>query len=170
MPAGEYTVYENEAHMVLIRGAKASVMVLGTPGNESQDAKNSLGFLRTGKGGFTLRSIHAFGQPTSMLPVLNGEKVSKRGQTAKDGSSPSPGPCASMCWRASFSLRRASATHSAAGDEPVWVRPCYCEAPVCNAFLWGSLSSLSRRLRRPSGRTTLNPAATEPPLPCGAGW
>ena len=74
MPAGEYTVYENEAHMVLIRGAKASVMVLGTPGTESLDAKNALGFLRSSKGGFTLRSIHAFGQPTSMLPVLNGEK------------------------------------------------------------------------------------------------
>jgi hypothetical protein len=73
MPAGEYTVYENEAHMVLIRGAKASVMVLGTPGTESQDDKNSLGFQRT-RAGFTLRSVHAFGQPTSLLPVLNGEK------------------------------------------------------------------------------------------------
>jgi hypothetical protein len=74
MPAGEYTVYENEAHMVLIRGAKSSVMLLGTPGTETQDEKNALGFLRTSKGGFTLRSIHSFGQPTSVLPVVNGEK------------------------------------------------------------------------------------------------
>jgi hypothetical protein len=74
MPAGEYTVYENEAHMVLIRGAKSSVMLLGTPGTETQDDKNALGFQRSSKGGFTLRSIHALGQPTSVVPTVNGEK------------------------------------------------------------------------------------------------
>ena len=73
MPAGEYTVYENEAHLVLIRGAKASVMVLGTAGAESQGG-NSLGFERTNKGGFLLRSIHSAGQPSSLLPLVKGEK------------------------------------------------------------------------------------------------
>jgi hypothetical protein len=74
MPAGEYTVYENEAHLVLIRGAKSSVMVLGTPGSDSQGGGNSLGFERTSNGGFSLRSIHAVGQPSSVLPVVKGEK------------------------------------------------------------------------------------------------
>jgi hypothetical protein len=74
MPAGEYTVYENEAHMVLIRGAKSSVMILGTPGVDARADKNALGFNRTSSGGFTLRSIHAWGQPTSLIPAVNGEK------------------------------------------------------------------------------------------------
>jgi hypothetical protein len=74
MPAGEYTVYENEAHLVLIRGTKASVMVLGTAGSESQSGHSALGFQRTSKGGFLLRSVQAAGQPSSLLPVVNGEK------------------------------------------------------------------------------------------------
>jgi hypothetical protein len=74
MPAGEYTVYENEAHLVLIRGTKSSVMVLGTPGSDSQDDRNVLGFERTSKGGFMLRSVRSAGRASSVLPVINGEK------------------------------------------------------------------------------------------------
>jgi hypothetical protein len=73
MPAGEYTVYENESHLVLIRGTKSSVMVLGSAGSES-DGQNALGFERTSKGGFLLRSIRSAGRPSSILPVVNGEK------------------------------------------------------------------------------------------------
>jgi hypothetical protein len=74
MPAGEYTVSENQSHLVLIRGTKSAVMVLGSAGSESQDDKNSLGFLRTSKGGFLLRSVHANGQSSSVFSVVNSEK------------------------------------------------------------------------------------------------
>jgi hypothetical protein len=73
MPAGEYTVYENNSHLVMIRGTKASVLILGTPGVDSQDAKNSLGFERTSKG-IALRSIHAVGKATSVIPATVNEK------------------------------------------------------------------------------------------------
>jgi hypothetical protein len=73
MPAGEYTVYESDSHLVMLRGNKASVLLLGKPGNDSLDETTSLGFERTSKG-FQLRSIHSAGRPSSLLPVLQSEK------------------------------------------------------------------------------------------------
>jgi hypothetical protein len=73
MPAGEYTVYENESHLVMIRGDKGSVLLLGAPGTEQQDEKSSLSFDRTSKG-FELRSIHSAGRPDSVIPAVVKEK------------------------------------------------------------------------------------------------
>jgi hypothetical protein len=73
MPAGAYTVYENEAHLVMIRGAKGAVLLLGTPGSESVEEKNALSFERTSKG-VELRTIHAAGRATSVVPAVLNEK------------------------------------------------------------------------------------------------
>lgn len=73
LPAGEYTVYENNAHLLMIRGAKASVLILGTPGVEAQDEKNALGFERTPKG-IQLRSVHSAGRPSAVIPAVVNEK------------------------------------------------------------------------------------------------
>jgi hypothetical protein len=73
MPAGEYVVSETDSHVVTIRGAKTAVMVLATPGVESESETNALGFERNGKG-FSLRSVRAAGRPSSRLPVVLGEK------------------------------------------------------------------------------------------------
>jgi hypothetical protein len=73
MPAGEYTVYENDSHLVMLRGDKSAVLLLSSPGNEPQDDKSTLGFERTSKG-FRLSTIHTAGHPVSVLPVVAGEK------------------------------------------------------------------------------------------------
>jgi hypothetical protein len=73
MPAGEYTVSENDSHLITIRGAKSAIMVLASAGTETYGEKSALGFERTSKG-FSLRTVRAAGRPSSVLPVLNGEK------------------------------------------------------------------------------------------------
>ena len=73
MPAGEYTVTENQSHIVTLRGDKSAVLLLSAPGNESLDEKNALGFERTSKG-FELRSIHTVGRPVSVVPGSGTEK------------------------------------------------------------------------------------------------
>jgi hypothetical protein len=73
LPAGEYTVSENQSGMVTVRGERSAVLLLSIPGNDSQDEKNALSFERTSKG-FQLRTIHAAGRPTSVLPAPAGEK------------------------------------------------------------------------------------------------
>jgi hypothetical protein len=73
MPAGEYTVCENEAHLLTIRGVKSAVMVLAAPGTESDSETSALSFERTGKG-FSLRSVRAAGHPSSVVPAVLGEK------------------------------------------------------------------------------------------------
>jgi hypothetical protein len=74
LPAGEYTVYENDSHLVTLRGSKTSVMLLGTAGSYSQDeTASSLGFERTSKG-FQLRTIKAAGRPASVVPAVASEK------------------------------------------------------------------------------------------------
>jgi hypothetical protein len=73
MPAGEYTVYENDAHLLTIRGVKSAVMVLAAPGTESDSETSALSFERTGKG-FSLRTVRAAGRPSSVVPATLGEK------------------------------------------------------------------------------------------------
>src|SRR5579863_3468496 len=73
MPAGQYTVYESDSHVITIRGAKSAIMVLSLPGAESENEPNALGFERSGNG-FALRTVRATGRPSSILPSTNGEK------------------------------------------------------------------------------------------------
>jgi len=73
LPAGEYTVTETQSHIVTLRGDKSAVLLLSTPGSDSQNDKNALDFERTSKG-FELRSIRAAGRPMSVLPSPAGEK------------------------------------------------------------------------------------------------
>jgi len=73
MPAGQYTVYENESHVITIRGAKSAVMVLSTPGTETDSEPNALDFARTGNG-FSLRTVRATGRPSSVVPTVVSEK------------------------------------------------------------------------------------------------
>ncbi len=73
LPAGEYTVTENESHIVTLRGEKLSVLLLSMQGSDPQNEKNALDFERTSKG-FELRAIRAAGRPMSVLPSPAGEK------------------------------------------------------------------------------------------------
>ena len=73
MPAGQYTVYESDTHVITIRGAKSAIMVLSSPGTESDNEPNALGFERSGNG-FALRTVRATGRPSSILSPANGEK------------------------------------------------------------------------------------------------
>ena len=73
MPAGQYTVYENDSHVITIRGAKSAIMVLSTPGTESENEPNALGFERSGSG-FALRMVRATGHASSILTPAVGEK------------------------------------------------------------------------------------------------
>src|SRR5882724_9887899 len=60
LPAGDYTVYENDAHLVMIRGTKGGVLILGTPGSENDTDRSALSFQHTDKG-YALKSIQATG-------------------------------------------------------------------------------------------------------------
>jgi hypothetical protein len=73
LPAGEYTVYESDSHVLMIRGEKGSALLLTYAGNAPEDAKSALGFEHTDKG-YLLRSVHSSGRPTSLLPARTGEK------------------------------------------------------------------------------------------------
>ena len=68
-PAGDYTVVENDSHIVTIRGARGSVMLLGMAGEEGQRDNAALSFRHTEKG-YVLRAVHAVGRSASVLPDL----------------------------------------------------------------------------------------------------
>jgi len=72
-PAGDYTVYENDAHLLTIRGMKATALILGTPGSDVEEDRNALSFERTEKG-YTLKAVRAAGK-SSLIPVtVHGER------------------------------------------------------------------------------------------------
>lgn len=73
LPAGEYTVTENQSHIVMVRGDKLAVLILSAPGNDSVDDRFALGFEHTSKG-YELRTIHSMGRPVSVLPSFADEK------------------------------------------------------------------------------------------------
>jgi hypothetical protein len=68
LPAGDYTVYENDSHLLMIRGNKGSVLILGTPGTEAEDEKSALSFQRTDKG-YALKAVHSGGRAASLIPA-----------------------------------------------------------------------------------------------------
>jgi hypothetical protein len=73
LPAGDYTVYENEAHLLMIRGEKGSVLILGTPGTETEEDRSALSFQRTDKG-YALKSVHSAGRAASIIPAAHVER------------------------------------------------------------------------------------------------
>jgi hypothetical protein len=73
LPAGDYTVYENDAHLLTIRGEKGSVLILGTPGSEAEEDKSALSFQRTDKG-YTLKAVHSAGKAASVIPAGHVER------------------------------------------------------------------------------------------------
>ena len=68
LPAGDYTVYENEAHLLMIRGSRGSVLILGTPGSETEDDKSALSFSHTDKG-YLLKAVHSAGKASNLVTV-----------------------------------------------------------------------------------------------------
>jgi hypothetical protein len=66
LPAGDYTVYENDAHLLLIRGPKGGVMILGLPGSSPDNDRSGLSFQHTDKG-YTLKSVQASGRAESVV-------------------------------------------------------------------------------------------------------
>ena len=72
-PAGDYTVYENDAHLLTIRGVKATALVLGTPGADSEEDRNVLSFERTDKG-YALRAVRTAGKSALVPATVHGER------------------------------------------------------------------------------------------------
>jgi hypothetical protein len=73
LPAGDYTVFENEAHLLTIRGEKGSVLILGTPGTETEEDKCALSFQHTDKG-YALKAVHSAGKAASLVPAAHAER------------------------------------------------------------------------------------------------
>ena len=73
LPAGDYTVYENDAHLLTIRGLKAAAMILGTPGSEVEEDRNALSFEHTDKG-YTLKTVRASGKSAVVPATVHGER------------------------------------------------------------------------------------------------
>ena len=71
-PAGDYTVYENDAHLLTIRGVKTA-MILGTPGADVEDDRNTLSFERTEKG-YALKAVRAAGKSAVVPATVHGER------------------------------------------------------------------------------------------------
>jgi hypothetical protein len=69
LPAGDYTVYENDAHLLTIRGIKCGVLILGTPGTETDSEKSALSFQHTDKG-YMLKAVQAAGRAANVVPVI----------------------------------------------------------------------------------------------------
>lgn len=66
LPAGNYTVSEEDSGIVSIRGEKSGVFVLGRTGSEPDLDKSGLSFERTEKG-YVLKNVHAFGKASVTL-------------------------------------------------------------------------------------------------------
>ena len=73
LPAGDYTVYESDAHLLTIRGEKGSVLILGTPGSEAEEDKCALSFQHTDKG-YALKAVHSAGKSASLVPAAHAER------------------------------------------------------------------------------------------------
>jgi len=73
LPAGEYTVSENDAHLLTIRGEKGSILILGTPGTEAEEDKYALSFQHTDKG-YALTAVHSAGKAASLVPAARAER------------------------------------------------------------------------------------------------
>jgi hypothetical protein len=74
LPAGEYTMIEDDSKVITIRGDHGSVMVLGSPTTESPLDKSSVTFDRTSSG-YVLKCVHAWGKATASTVVnLSNEK------------------------------------------------------------------------------------------------
>ena len=67
LPAGDYTVYEENTHVIMLKGNHGSAILLGAPGEEDRD-KAGLSFQHTDKGYF-LKAVHTLGRPSSLLPL-----------------------------------------------------------------------------------------------------
>jgi hypothetical protein len=67
LPAGDYTVYEENTHVIMLKGDHGSAILIAAPGSEEND-KAGLSFQHTDKGYF-LKAVHSFGRPSSLLPV-----------------------------------------------------------------------------------------------------
>jgi hypothetical protein len=66
LPAGDYTVSENDSHVFMIRGTKGSIILLGTPGSDTDDDRSALSFERTDKG-YLLRTVRSSGHAASLV-------------------------------------------------------------------------------------------------------
>lgn len=73
LPAGEYTVSEEESGVITIKGNKGGVMVLGSFGSQSATEKASISFGK-GEKGYYLKSVHGWGGISSNLLPISDSK------------------------------------------------------------------------------------------------
>jgi hypothetical protein len=73
LPAGEYVVSGEESGLIIIKGSKGSVMVLGVNGGENNIEKAGVSFERNDKG-YVLKSVHGWGRITSSIVPVSEEK------------------------------------------------------------------------------------------------
>jgi len=74
LPAGEYTVSEDNSKVVTIKGAHGSAMLLTVPTGEVLSDKASLTFDHQADG-YVLKCVHGWGKTTTnSVPVAGNEK------------------------------------------------------------------------------------------------
>jgi hypothetical protein len=73
LPAGDYTVLEDNSHLVMLRGDRRSAMFLAMAGEVGDSSKSALTFRHTDRGYF-LQTVSMGGRPASMLRVTEAEK------------------------------------------------------------------------------------------------
>ncbi len=73
LPAGEYTVSEEESGVITIKGNKGGVMVLGSVAGDSTSDKASISFGKDEKG-YYLKSVQGWGGISSnLLPISDAK-------------------------------------------------------------------------------------------------
>jgi len=70
LPAGEYFVSENSAHVLTIGGKGGSTMLLSRPGDESMAKVHALSFHHTDKG-IALSSVSLSSSPSEALSIVS---------------------------------------------------------------------------------------------------
>ena len=75
LPAGDYTLSEDESHVLTIRGVKGSVLLLASPSAQAEEEKSAISFHHSEKG-YELRVIRSSGREASLLfgSIANAEK------------------------------------------------------------------------------------------------
>lgn len=68
LPAGDYTVLEDDSKVILIRGSRGGVLLLGTYSAEVPGEKSGISFRHTAKG-YILQAVHASGRPSTVIAL-----------------------------------------------------------------------------------------------------
>ena len=74
LPAGDYTIAEENSGVIMIKGTHGNAIVLSWAGAENNSDKAGVSFARNERG-YVLKSVHAWGRmSSSILPVAPSQE------------------------------------------------------------------------------------------------